>query len=414
VDKNNIFILYAIYKNLIGKKRNLNYYFKFFKFFFKKKSIITEIILKINKWHKMKQKPKILYIMHIDWNWIKQRPHFLAEGLNEYYDITVLYPISFKRWKLVHNSINGLKVNGFFIFPFDLNLAITDKLNNIHLMGKIQRIINELKPDLIWLTFPLLYDFLPKDIDIKIVYDCMDDAANFFDKKEKRKNVLNIEKELLKSSWKIFASSEKLKKEIINRSSRKDVKVVRNAFNGRIHNSKKIDAKTKKKYRIGFVGTISSWLDFSSLDYCVENIENIEFHLIGPQELSLSSAQTHKYVFYGSVEHSELIEIVKNFDCFILPFKLNDLTKSADPIKLYEYINYNKPIISIFYPEIKRFEKFVEFYRDKETLLDILNKLIKNKFKLKYSEKDRLKFLKANTWSDRVSEIVSTLHEKDC
>ncbi len=81
----------------------------------------------------------------------------MAEGLNEYYDITVLYPISFKRWKLVHNSINGLKVNGFFIFPFDLNLAITDKLNNIHLMGKIQRIINELKTgfDLANLPTPL-------------------------------------------------------------------------------------------------------------------------------------------------------------------------------------------------------------------------------------------------------------------
>ena len=43
-----------------------------------------------------------------------------------------------------------------------------------------------------------------------------------------------------------------------------------------------------------------------------------------------------------------------------------------------------------------------------------LKEIMRIRVKLKYSEKDRLKFLKANTWSDRVSEIVSTLHEKDC
>ena len=39
----------------------------------------------------MKRK-KILYIMHVDWNWIKQRPHFIAEELTTWYDIKVVYP----------------------------------------------------------------------------------------------------------------------------------------------------------------------------------------------------------------------------------------------------------------------------------------------------------------------------------
>ena len=45
----------------------------------------------------------------------------------------------------------------------------------------------------------------------------------------------------------------------------------------------------------------------------------------------------------------------------IMPFKLNELVKSVDPVKLYEYINYNKPIISIFYQEIKRYSQLCGF-----------------------------------------------------
>ena len=30
-------------------------------------------------------------MIHIDWNWIKQRPQFLAESMEEYYDINIVY-----------------------------------------------------------------------------------------------------------------------------------------------------------------------------------------------------------------------------------------------------------------------------------------------------------------------------------
>ena len=34
---------------------------------------------------------KILYLMGIDWYWIKQRPQIIAEMLNKDYDVTVAY-----------------------------------------------------------------------------------------------------------------------------------------------------------------------------------------------------------------------------------------------------------------------------------------------------------------------------------
>ena len=40
----------------------------------------------------MNKKYKILYFMNVDWCWIRQRPHILAQLLDTKYDLTVLYP----------------------------------------------------------------------------------------------------------------------------------------------------------------------------------------------------------------------------------------------------------------------------------------------------------------------------------
>ena len=46
----------------------------------------------------------------------------------------------------------------------------------------------------------------------------------------------------------------------------------------------------------------------------------------------------------------------------MMPFILNELIESVDPVKLYEYINFEKNIICIKYDEILRFKDFVYFY----------------------------------------------------
>ena len=95
-----------------------------------------------------------------------------------------------------------------------------------------------------------------------------------------------------------------------------------------------------------------------------------------------------------------------------MPFKLNELITSVDPVKLNEYINYNKPIISIYYDEIKRFSPFVSFYENKEDLNSLLESMIKNKFPKKYSDKQRIEFLESNTWDERIKTILQNFNNE--
>lgn len=61
----------------------------------------------------------IIYIMHIDWNWIKQRPQFIAEGLSNKYKIEVFYKYSFKRrnYQKRKNIIKNITLNKIVSIP---------------------------------------------------------------------------------------------------------------------------------------------------------------------------------------------------------------------------------------------------------------------------------------------------------
>ena len=80
--------------------------------------------------------------------------------------------------------------------------------------------------------------------------------------------------------------------------------------------------------------------------------------------------------FMGTVEHNKLYSAVKDSTALIMPFKVNKIIESVDPVKLYEYINFNKNILTIKYNEINRFDKFVYFYSDYTEYKKQLEKLL--------------------------------------
>ena len=65
----------------------------------------------------------ILYIMSVPWGWIKQRPHFLAEGLSKYCKVSVYYKKStlIKSKNLltqIPSENANLTIKSFHVFPF--------------------------------------------------------------------------------------------------------------------------------------------------------------------------------------------------------------------------------------------------------------------------------------------------------
>lgn len=354
-------------------------------------------------------KKRVLYLMHVDWGWIKQRPHFIAEKLDTVFDVTVFYQFARSR-KVITSNPSKTKKFPIIVLPLK-RMRIFHSLNSFIQQMIFSIILKVIRPNIIWITHPSLYDFIPKrNINkFKIIYDCMDDVQGFNYIPVVKKNLDISERQLLHDSNIVFVSSQNLQNKIIERgcSSNKTV-LIRNGYNGKI-----IDAVDKKilplkDFKIAYIGTISEWVDFDTIKKSLNEINNLEYHFFGPIECEIP--ENEKIIFHGPINHSKLYDVVQDVDCLIMPFKLNELIQSVDPVKLYEYINFNKNIITIYYKEIQRFNDFVYFYNNSDEYINVLKGLIANN-ELKYSQDQRLEFLKENTWDKRTNVMIEKLND---
>ncbi len=170
---------------------------------------------------------------------------------------------------------------------------------------------------------------------------------------------------------------------------------------------KKLDMHT---VRIGYFGTIGRWFDFELLLNSLIQYSQVEYHLFGPLEAGVQIPQHKRLIYRGVLEHDKIREQAEQLDALMMPFLLNDIVASVDPVKLYEYIWMEKNILCIRYPEIERFEPFVWFYGTQEEYMKQLEAVL-GKEKIKYSHEQAACFLAENNWRRRAQQAAEYINE---
>lgn len=350
---------------------------------------------------------KVLYLMPIDWAWIAQRPHFLALELMKKYQVEVAYLKQYiKRWKSQKAIETPKKCHCGIYIPFQEKIGMFAKFSD----WSMRKAIGDINVyDIVYVGSPLMYKYVENFKGI-VVYDCMDNYVAL-EKDEQQKHIIKeYEKKVIEAADLILVSSLKLEEHIKNKKENANVLLVRNGYNSTtIYPIKK--SKCREKYKLGYIGTVSSWMNFSVLERCVEKHGDIEVHLIGPAA-GYDHQTTKGIVFDGIVEHTQLYSYIEEFDCLMMPFVLNDIILAVDPVKLYEYINFGKCIISVYYKEIERFSDFVYFYKDENEFVQLVDYLKTKGFPAKYTEKQQREFLENNSWEVRgklINESIECL-----
>lgn len=355
---------------------------------------------------------KILYFMHIDWHWIKQRPHFLAEELSSLPGTKVLvaYPRVLRRSGMVKNSTTTrlLPMPMLPYSRFKWISVLNEHARNIYL----RCLLYFFRPDVVWLGFPTIVsaNILKQYPLLRIVYDCMDDSPAFGKCEAERMKILRKENALLDRADLVLASSRNLFQKIVERGAHPDkVRLVRNAFGGKLHTPGRADGLTTT-FRFLYIGTVADYIDFDVILHCLGNLDGIEFHFIGP--ITTHCPRHERVVFHEPVEHERLPDFMQAYDCFMMPFRLTELIRGVDPVKLYEYINLNKNILCVYYPELDRFSDFVTFYHTQDDFIGQVKNLVKDNC-IKYTATRRLEFLRGNTWAARVTDMANYLRFSD-
>lgn len=356
----------------------------------------------------MKKNNRLLYVMENDWDWIKQRPHFLAEELSKHFNVLVLYKRQTRRANLVQNT-SAVRRRPIFQLPF-LRFRVFRVLNSIAFAAQLNIWSILFAPRIIWYSHPFAHIISRKGI--KTIYDCMDDHLTWdhTSQGEAKRETTENERRLLEKSDLTVFSSETLRVTVTGRAECSHNLVAPNAFGGSIIEQSDTPAAPHPDniYRICYFGFIASHFDFSSLHYCLDRLTGVELHLYGPKEVDIP--MHNQIIYHGALPHADLMKVAIEYDAFILPFHLTPLIRSVDPVKLYEYINLGKNVIAVRYRETEKFLDFAYLYSTREELLDLILRLSSTR-EMKYSNEQRIDFLRVNSWSERAKLIKDFIND---
>jgi glycosyltransferase involved in cell wall biosynthesis len=105
---------------------------------------------------------------------------------------------------------------------------------------------------------------------------------------------------------------------------------------------------------LGYFGLIADWLDVELIAACAARLSRASIVLLGKVTTDVSALQAHPNVYLlGRKPYEELPRYCKAFDVALMPFRINELTLHANPLKVREYLAAGLPVVSTRLPEVE-------------------------------------------------------------
>lgn len=163
----------------------------------------------------------------------------------------------------------------------------------------------------------------------------------------------------------------------------------------------------KNCYHVGYFGHLTDkWFNWELLFKLAED-ERFVIHLIGegaPARLLKKLTQHANVTYHGYVPQASLAAIVELFDVGIIPFKRSKLSMAVDPLKVYEYLHYGRPVVSSGIPHLSTYPYCYDVSDDEAFKLAIIEAI--DNVTVDFATVDH--FLSENTWIKKCHELLLT------
>lgn len=359
-----------------------------------------------------------IIVFHASFGWnieMKQRPQHLAEALSKK-KVLYIYRSDVKNDNIY--SIKKIKDNLYVLNldMYSLNVAFFEAIKSIN------------KPKFVHVYATCLnsvdYEKIKTYMDkgFKVIYDFVDELSSEI-------SGYNITSKMIEDHEKLLRDKEN----VLVVSTAKKLKDIANKFRGENENNilapnavnledfknhgNEIGEKiqpivNKRKPIIGYYGALAKWFDYKLIEQLAKEREDYEIVLIGMDydgSYEQSNLKDYSNISYlGMIDYKYLINYSRYFDVCIVPFIKNDITDSTSPLKIFEYMALEKPIVTTDINECKNYESclvsknYDEFIKniDKALKLEIDNKEYFNILRREAEE---------NTWDNRAELIKEAI-----
>lgn len=143
------------------------------------------------------------------------------------------------------------------------------------------------------------------------------------------------------------------------------------------------DLGLEGSFVLGYVGVLREWVDFTPIYQAVKELQNTRLLIVGQEGyFQENKKEVHelgiedRVIFTGTVPYDKVPDYIAAMDVCLIPFKNNEITQNASPLKLFEYMACEKPVISSDLRGIREDVQNRIYYADtKEEYLDRLRKI---------------------------------------
>jgi len=269
---------------------------------------------------------------------------------------------SLSKLKAVATPLREVEPNIFVLNPLTVpayGLPFMKAFNQLALRLQVRRAMRRLG-----FRRAINYVFLPPAALVAgrlgeelVVYHCVDEYAAFSD--IQAAPILELEEILLRRADIVFASAELL----VQSKSRHNPRthLVRHGVDF-THFSRALDAETKVPEEIaslprpviGFFGLVADWVDVDLMAEVAKRFSQGSLVVLGKVTTDVTALESLPNVrLLGRKPYADLPAYCKGFDVALMPFRLNELTLNANPLKVREYLAAGLPVVSTPIPEVE-------------------------------------------------------------
>jgi glycosyltransferase involved in cell wall biosynthesis len=242
----------------------------------------------------------------------------------------------------------------------------------------------------------------------QIIYYCVDEYSAFTGVDSDA--IKSLEEQLLRQAQLVIVSAERLHASRARINPR--TVVVRHGvdyshFRGALDPSTEIpgDIANLPRPILGFFGLVADWIDLDLLARIAGRFSSGSLVILGKVTTDVSSLSRISNVhFLGQKPYADLPAYCKAFDVALMPFKINELTLAANPLKVREYLAAGLPVVSTPVPEVEA----VGLCRIGEDI-DAFEKHIRGALANPGPSEERSRAIEHESWEARLREIEQHL-----
>jgi glycosyltransferase involved in cell wall biosynthesis len=216
--------------------------------------------------------------------------------------------------------------------------------------------LNFRKP-IIWVYEPRYLLALPSLSYSKLVLDLADDLAAYSGRDRSAQLITHCVEGLVDQCDLLLVTARTLFDRYVVRKAG-SIHHLPNGFDPALFSSAGAESKSSPadlagvpRPLIGFVGVLFDFLDYELMEHVAKSLPGKSLVLVGPVESSSAEAvdrltRLPNVHALGGKPRQDIPHYLAQFDVCINPFLRNAVSRSVNPLKVYEYLAAGKPVVS--------------------------------------------------------------------